>query len=95
MKNIGSTIDFNSFFGRNNLMALMAKYKELLLPIGLLLVIGTLFMPLPAEAVSVLILINLAISITVLVTSLFINSPVQLTSYPTILLLTTIFPSDA
>ena len=91
MKNIGSTLDFNSFFGRNNLTALMAKYKELLLPIGLLLVIGTLFMPLPPVAVSILILINIAVSMTVLVTSLFINSPVQLTSYPSILLLTTIF----
>jgi type III secretion protein V len=91
MKAIGNTLDFNSLFRQGNLTAMLAKYKDLLLPIGLLLVVGTLFIPLPAEAVSVLILVNLALSITVLVTSLFINSPVQLTSYPTILLLTTIF----
>lgn len=91
MKAVGNTLDFNALLRQGNFTALMARYKDLLLPIGLLLVVGTLFIPLPAEAVSVLILINLAISITVLVTSLFINSPVQLTSYPTILLLTTIF----
>ncbi len=91
MKAVGSSLDFNALFSPGNFTALLAKYKDLLLPIGLLLVVGTLFIPLPAEAVSVLILVNLGISITVLVTSLFINSPVQLTSYPTILLLTTIF----
>lgn len=91
MKAISNSLDFSSIWQQGNFTAFLAKYKDLLLPIGLLLVVGTLFIPLPAEAVSVLILVNLAISITVLVTSLFINSPVQLTSYPTILLLTTIF----
>lgn len=91
MKAVGDALNFNSLLGQGGLTALMAKYKDLLLPVALLLAVGTFFIPLPAEAVSVLILVNLAISITILVTSLFINSPVQLTSYPTILLLTTIF----
>lgn len=91
MKAFDNALNSNSMAGLSSLSGIIAKNKDLLLPVGLLLVVGTLFIPLPAEAVSVLILINLAISITVLVTSLFINSPVQLTSYPTILLLTTIF----
>lgn len=74
-----------------NILSLLAAYKDLLLPIGLLLAIATLFVQIHPEIVSVLILINLAVSIIVLITSLNINSPVQLTSYPTILLLTTIF----
>ncbi|MBC7798742.1 MAG: FHIPEP family type III secretion protein, partial [Pyrinomonadaceae bacterium] len=74
-----------------NIISLLAVYKDLLLPIGLLLAIATLFVQIHPEIVSVLILINLAVSIIVLITSLNINSPVQLTSYPTILLLTTIF----
>lgn len=91
MKAIGNSLDFSSIWQQANLTTLIAKYKDLVLPIMLLLIVGTLFLPLPPEVVSVLILVNLAISITVLVTSLFINSPVQLTAYPTILLLTTIF----
>jgi type III secretion protein V len=91
MKAIGNPLNFSSLPGLGNLTAMMAKYKDLLLPVCLLLAVGTFFIPLPPEAVSILILVNLSISITVLVTSLFINSPVQLTSYPTILLLTTIF----
>lgn len=91
MKAIGNSLNINSLLGQGGVTAMMAKYKDLLLPIALLLAVGTFFIPLPLEAVSVLILINLAISIVILVNSLFINSPVQLTSYPTILLLTTIF----
>jgi type III secretion protein V len=71
--------------------AILAKYKDLLLPFGLLLALATFFAPIPGEAISVLIVLNLAVSIIVLVTSLNINTPVQLSSYPTILLLTTIF----
>ena len=71
-------------------VSLIARHKDLLLPVALLLVIGTLFVPVPGRILSVLILVNLGISILVLVTSLFIKTPLQLTSYPTILLLTTI-----
>ncbi len=91
MKAIGNSLNINSLLGQGGLTAMMAKYRDLLLPVALLLAVGTFFIPLPLEAVSVLILINLAVSIVILVNSLFINSPVQLTSYPTILLLTTIF----
>lgn len=91
MKTIGDALNFNSFLGQGGLTAMLAKYKDLLLPVTLLLAVGMLFVPLPHQAISVLIVVNLAISITILVTSLFINSPVQLTAYPTILLLTTIF----
>jgi len=84
MKAIGDSLNFNSLFRQGGLTAMLAKYKDLLLPVALLLAVGMLFIPLPHQAISVLIVVNLAISITILVTSLFINSPVQLTAYPTI-----------
>ena len=92
MKAVGNnSLDFNTLLRQGNISGLMSKYRDLVLPIGLLLVVGSLFIPLGPEYISFLILINLALSIMILVTSLFINSPVQLTSYPTILLLTTVF----
>lgn len=90
----GKSLSLDSILKQLNfqsITALIAKYQDLILPIGLLLVIATIFVPIPPEAVSVLVLINLAFSVIVLITSLNINSPVQLTSYPTILLLTTVF----
>ncbi len=86
-----STNSALDFLKNGNLNGVLANSKELILPIGLLLVVGTLFIPFPPWSMSILVLINLAFSITVLLTALFINSPVQLTSYPSILLLTTIF----
>lgn len=74
----------------NTITSLMAKYKDLVLPIGFLLVIATMFFQIHPEVVSVMVLLSLGLSIVVLITSLNINSPVQLTSYPTVLLLTTI-----
>ncbi len=92
MKAVGNkSLDFNTLLRQGNISGLMSKYRDLVLPIGLLLVVGSLFIPLGPEYISFLILINLALSIMILVTSLFINAPVQLTSYPTILLLTTVF----
>lgn len=83
--------DLLAMLRQQNITSFLSTHKDLVLPLALLFVIGTLFLRLPTEFLSVLILVNIAVSITVLVTSLFINSPVQLTSYPTILLLTTIF----
>ncbi len=70
---------------------IVSNYKHLLLPVMLLLIIGTLFVPLEPWMLNFLVIINLAFSIIVLITALLINTPVQLTSYPTILLLSTIF----
>src|SRR5919107_4460648 len=76
---------------RGNVSGVLARYGDLLLPVGLILAIGTLFIPLPPAVISTLIVINLAASVIVLATSLYITTPTQLTSYPTILLLTTVF----
>ena len=74
-----------------NIVRLLSRYSDLVLPIALMLAISTLFIPIPTALISVLLVLNLGISFVVLATSLYISSPVQLTSYPTILLLTTLF----
>jgi len=76
---------------RGNFSGLLARYSDLLLPVGLMLAIGMLFIPMPTLIISTMIIISLAISFIVLAASLYISSPVQLTSYPSILLLTTVF----
>jgi len=85
-----SGVSGDSGIGRG-LNSILAGYRELLLPIGLLLVVATLFLPLQPWAMSVLVILNIAISVMILVTALLVKSPAQLTSYPTILLLSTIF----
>src|SRR5919112_1438297 len=76
---------------RGNVSGLLSRYSDLLLPVCLMLAIGMLFIPMPPAVISILIVVNLAASVVVLSTSLYITTPTQLTSYPTILLLTTVF----
>ena len=74
-----------------NALNFLAKHSDLLLPVGIMLAIGTLFVSIPAWLISILVVFNLAISFIILGTSLYISSPLQLTAYPTILLITTLF----
>ncbi|HEX8284507.1 MAG TPA: flagellar biosynthesis protein FlhA [Pyrinomonadaceae bacterium] len=76
---------------RGGIVTLLARYGDILLPVALMLVIATLIVPVPPFLISMLVVINLAVSFIILLTSLNISSPVQLTSYPTVLLLTTLF----
>jgi type III secretion protein V len=69
----------------------LGRYSDLALPIGVMLLIGTFFIPLPTYVLSALLAINLALSFVVLATSLYLRTPIELTSYPTILLITTLF----
>ena len=72
-------------------LKVIARHSDLFLPIGLMLAIATFFVLIPTSLISLLIIINLAISFVVLGTSLYISSPLQLTAYPSILLITTLF----
>ncbi len=84
----------NSFIGNaksGNITAMLAKNSDILFPIIVLLTLVFLLYPLPLPILSVLVVINIALSAIILITSLYINSAGQLTSYPTVLLLTTIF----
>ena len=69
----------------------LAKHSDLLLPIGVMVAIGTFFISIPAWLISILVVLNLALSFVVLGASLYISSPLQLTAYPSILLITTLF----
>lgn len=72
-------------------LAIIGKNSDLLLPVGLMLAIGTFFISIPTSIISILLILNLAISFIVLGASLYISTPLQLTAYPTILLVTTLF----
>lgn len=74
-----------------NFLKFIGKHSDLLFPIGVMLAIGTFFISIPTALISVLIVLNLAVAFIILGTSLYISSPLQLTAYPTILLITTLF----
>lgn len=65
--------------------------QDIALAIGVLMVLGLLVLPLPAFLLDVMLSINITVSILILMTSLYIRSPLDISSFPTILLITTLF----
>src|SRR5262245_61555946 len=70
---------------------LWAQYRDVLFPVAAILALGTFFIPLPPAVIDILVILNLALVLTVITKSLTIQTPIQLTSYPTILLITPVF----
>lgn len=74
-----------------SLFALAAGYNDLLLA-GLLIAIVALFiLPLPTPILDLLITANLAISLGVLMVSMYVTSALNLSTFPSLLLFTTLF----
>lgn len=68
-----------------------ANIKKCILPLSVVLVVGMILFPLPYFALDLLLASNLAFSVVLLLTALFISEPDKFTSLPSILLLSTLF----
>ena len=67
------------------------SYSHLTVPIGAVIILLVLLVPLPPFLLDILISFNLMISVLVLMVSMYILQPVKFTSFPNLLLLTTLF----
>ncbi|MFN7928240.1 MAG: type III secretion system export apparatus subunit SctV [Blastocatellia bacterium] len=72
-------------------LALLTEYRSLVFPVLAILCMLTLFVPLTPFLIDVLVCLNIALTFAVVTRSLSISTPLQLTSYPTILLITPVF----
>ncbi|MFP5517817.1 MAG: flagellar biosynthesis protein FlhA, partial [Alphaproteobacteria bacterium] len=66
------------------------KRGDVAMAIGILIVVVGLIMPLPSVMLDMMLGLNITISILILMVVLFIEKPLELSSYPTILLITTL-----
>ncbi|MCU1237487.1 MAG: flagellar biosynthesis protein FlhA [Candidatus Solibacter sp.] len=64
---------------------------QLAVPLGVLAIVIALITPLPGFLLDLLIVVDILISVTVLMVSLYLIRPVEFTSFPTTLLLLTLF----
>lgn len=65
--------------------------SDIVLAFGLILMLGLLLIPLPAPMLDFLLAINITLSILVLIVSLYIKSPLDISVFPGLLLVTTLF----
>jgi flagellar biosynthesis protein FlhA len=66
-------------------------YSHLTVPLGAVTILMVLLIPLPAFLLDILISFNLMLSVVVLLVSMYILEPKKFTSFPNLLLLTTLF----
>src|SRR5262245_8792955 len=69
----------------------LQKLGELAVPLAMLAIVVALITPLPSFILDLLVAADILISVTVLMVSLYLVKPVEFTSFPTTLLLLTLF----
>ncbi|MGX7743468.1 flagellar biosynthesis protein FlhA [Rhodopseudomonas parapalustris] len=70
-------------------MIAILRRGDLALAIGVLTILVVLILPLPAVVLDLFLAISITLSILILMTSLFIQAPLEFSSFPTVLLIST------
>ncbi|EFL91881.1 type III secretion system apparatus protein [Candidatus Regiella insecticola LSR1] len=72
-------------------LMLLADRQDIFLAIMLLVAIFMMILPLPTALVDVLIVINLALSVTLLMIAIYLRDPLDFSVFPSLLLITTLY----
>ncbi|WP_323876822.1 SctV family type III secretion system export apparatus subunit AscV [Aeromonas hydrophila] len=73
------------------LLRRIGERKDIMLAVLLLAIVFMMVLPLPPVALDILIAINMTISVVLLMMAVYINSPLQFSAFPAVLLITTLF----
>lgn len=66
-------------------------YRGLIVPLGFVLLLGVLLVPLPPFLLDVLISLNISLAVIVLLTTIYLNRALDFSVFPSLLLGTTLF----
>lgn len=72
-------------------LAELLKNNDIVLAIGLVVIVGMMILPLPAAMLDILLTLNLAFALIIMLTCLYTKEPLDFSSFPTILLIATLF----
>ncbi|MBN2432812.1 MAG: type III secretion system export apparatus subunit SctV [Acidobacteria bacterium] len=78
-------------FKEGNVSELLTKYGDIALAVMVVMIIGMMIIPLPTFLLDILLTLNITIAVTLLLVSMYIPDATRLASFPTILLITTLF----
>ncbi|MFK7769612.1 MAG: FHIPEP family type III secretion protein [Mariniblastus sp.] len=71
-------------------MNLSKRLPDFLLPIGIISCLMVIFVPLPAAIMDVLLAANISAAVVILLTTVYVKSPLELSIFPSLLLATTL-----
>ncbi len=69
----------------------LVRYSDVALAAGVVAIVTLMILPVPAHVLDLLITTNIALALTILLVSLYIQEPLQFSAFPTVLLLATLF----
>jgi len=69
----------------------LSNYAELMMAVGVVFILGVMILPIPPLFMDLLITGSLAISIIILLTSIYTKKPLEFSTFPSILLISTLF----
>ncbi|MCX6147214.1 MAG: FHIPEP family type III secretion protein, partial [Candidatus Kapabacteria bacterium] len=83
----------DSNFGQmaNNGLGLVNRNKDVLLAIGILLILALLIVPLAPVILDLFLAVSIALSVMILMVSIYLVKPLEFSAFPSILLITTLF----
>lgn len=73
-----------------NSLAVFLRYRELILPVSIIACVGVILVPLPTAIMDVLLAANITISVIVLLTTIYIRTPLEFSIFPSLLVATTL-----
>lgn len=71
--------------------SLLTRFSDILLVGVIMSIIGMMIVPLPTFLLDLLLTVNISFAVILLLISLYISEPIKIASFPTILLVTTLF----
>lgn len=78
----------NSFWSK---LQGISKNSDLVMAIGLIIVLGVMIVPVPPLVLDIFLSISLAVSIVILLMSVYTKRPLDFSTFPSVLLITTLF----
>lgn len=70
---------------------LLQKHSHLVLPIGVIIALVVVIVPLPSGVLDLLITLNITLSIVILLVSMYVENPMEFSVFPSVLLLTSFY----
>lgn len=75
----------------NKIIETFDKYSEIIVAFAVIGTIGIIIVPMPSGVLDFLLVLNITIGITILLLTLFIKNILEFSTFPTLLLVTTMF----
>lgn len=75
----------------NSILPIISKNPDIMLAFGVLLILALLILPLPAFLLDLFLAVNIAFSVLTLLIAIYLVKPLEFSSFPSILLISTLF----